>query len=111
VKAAAGDYLLAVDGRAVAPPMNVYEALLSTAGRETVLKLGKTPDDAGAWTTTVVPVADESGLRRRAWIEGNRRKVDELTHGRIAYVYMPNTAGEGYLGFNRDYYASLDKEA
>jgi tricorn protease len=110
VKATVGDYLLAVDGRELLPPTNVHEALLGTAGKQTVLKLGKAPDDPNAWTTTVVPVPDESGLRRRAWIERNRRKVDELSHGRVAYIYMPNTAGEGYVGFNRDYYASLDKE-
>jgi len=110
VRAAAGDWLLAVNGRDVAPPMNVHESLLATAGKQTVLKLARSPDGAGAWTTTVVPIGSESGLRQRAWIERNRRRVDELSQGRVAYVYMANTAGEGYIGFNRDYYASLDRE-
>jgi tricorn protease len=111
VRAAAGDWLLAIDGREIAPPQNVHAALLGTAGKQVVLKLGKSPQDPYAWTTTVVPVASEAALRQRAWIEGNRRKVDQLSDGRVAYVYMPNTAEAGYLGFNRDYFAALDREA
>jgi len=56
-------------------------------------------------------VASEATLRRIAWVEGNRRKVDELTGGRVAYVYLPNTSQEGYEFFNRYYFSQLDKEA
>jgi tricorn protease len=58
----------------------------------------------------VVPVASEANLRRMAWVEGNRRRVDELTGGRVAYVYLPNTSAEGYEFFNRYYFSQLDKE-
>jgi tricorn protease len=40
-------------------------------------------------------------LRNLDWIEGNRRKVGELSGGKLAYVYMPNTGGPGYTNFNR----------
>lgn len=59
---------------------------------------------------TVVPVPSEAGLRARAWIEDNRRKVDELSGGRLAYVWLPNTAGAGYTAFTRYYYAQQDKQ-
>jgi tricorn protease len=59
----------------------------------------------------VVPVESEAALRNLAWIEGNRRKVDELTGGRVAYVYLPNTAGGGFTNFNRYYFAQVGKEA
>jgi tricorn protease len=58
----------------------------------------------------VVPVASEAGLRTRAWIEDNRRKVDELSAGRLAYVWLPNTGGPGYTSFNRDYFAQQQKD-
>ena len=58
----------------------------------------------------MVPIADETALRTRAWIEDNRRKVDELSGGRLAYVWLPNTAGPGYTAFNRYYYAQQEKE-
>jgi tricorn protease len=59
---------------------------------------------------TVVPVANEGGLRNLAWIEGNRRKVSELSGGKLAYVYLPNTGGAGYTNFNRYYFAQIDRE-
>jgi tricorn protease len=50
-------------------------------------------------------------LRHLAWIEDNRRKVDQLSGGRVAYVYMPDTAFGGYTNFNRYFYAQVGKEA
>jgi tricorn protease len=58
----------------------------------------------------VIPVASEDGLRTRAWIEDNRRTVDKLSNGRLAYVWLPNTGGPGYTYFTRYYYAQQDKE-
>jgi tricorn protease len=59
---------------------------------------------------TVVPVASDEALRTRAWIESNRRLVDKLSRGRLAYVWLPNTGGPGYTAFNRYYYAQQDKD-
>ena len=59
---------------------------------------------------TVVPVATEDGLRSRAWVENNRRLVDSLSNGRLAYVWLPNTAGAGYTYFTRYFYAQQQKE-
>jgi tricorn protease len=76
-----------------------------------VLMVNAKPTAEGARTVTVVPVSDEQGLRHRAWIEGNRRKVSEMSGGRVAYVYMPNTAEAGYASFNRYYFSQLNREA
>jgi tricorn protease len=110
VNAAAGEYLLAVNGEEVRPPESVYRPFEATAGKAVVLRIGPNPDGSGARDVTVVPVADESGLRRLAWIEGNRRKVDELSKGRLAYVYLPDTADGGYTAFNRWYFAQIDRQ-
>jgi tricorn protease len=80
-------------------------------GKQTVLKVGPNPDGSGSRDVTVVPVGDDHGLRNLAWIEGNRRKVDELTGGRVAYVYLPDTAGGGYTNFNRYFFAQVGKQA
>jgi tricorn protease len=105
-----GEYLLAVQGRDLHASDNIYSAFLETAGRQVVLKVGPNPDGSGSRDVTVVPVENETGLRNLAWIEGNRRKVDELSHGKLAYVYLPNTAGAGYTNFNRYYFAQVGKE-
>lgn len=105
-----GEYLLAVNGRDLRSTDNIYAFFESTAGRQVVLRVGADPSGAGSRQVTVVPVANDGGLRNLAWIEGNRRKVDELSGGKLAYVYLPNTGGAGYTNFNRYYFAQIDKE-
>jgi tricorn protease len=56
-------------------------------------------------------VPTETALRNLAWIEGNRRKVDQMTNGRVAYIYMPDTAFGGLTNFNRYFFAQVGKEA
>lgn len=105
-----GDYLLAVNGRELKGTDNIYSFFQATAGRQVVIKVGPNPDGKDARDVTVVPVGNEGGLRNLAWIEGNRRKVSELSGGKLAYVYLPNTGGAGYTNFNRYYFAQIDKE-
>ena len=105
-----GDYLLEVNGRPLAPPTSVYQLFEGTAGKQTLLRVNSSPSLEGSRVVTVVPVASDEALRTRAWIEGNRRLVDKLSGGRLAYVWLPNTGGPGYTAFNRYYYAQQDKE-
>ena len=106
-----GEYLLAVNGRELKADDNLYQFFDGTAGQQTVLHVGANPDGKDARDVTVVPISDEDGLRNLDWIEGNRRKVGELSGGKLAYVYMPNTGGPGYTNFNRYFYSQLDKQA
>ena len=66
----------------------------SRARRETqvVLKIAADASGKDAHEVTVTPIADDSSLRNLAWIEANRRKVQELSGGKLAYVYLPDTA-------------------
>lgn len=107
---AEGDYLLEVNGHAVAPPTNVYQWFEGTANRQTAIRVSRTPTFEGSRVLTVIPVASEDGLRTRAWIEDNRRKVDALSNSRLAYVWLPNTGGPGYASFTRYFYAQQEKE-
>jgi tricorn protease len=106
-----GEYLLAVNGRELRSTDNIYSFFEGTSGKQTLIKVGPNPDGAGAREVTVVPVGSEGALRNLAWIEGNRRKVSELSGGRVAYVYLPNTSGAGYTNFNRYFFAQIDREA
>ena len=107
---AEGDYLLEVNGRALTAQNNVYQLFEGTAGKQTLLRVNSAPSLEGSRVVTVVPVANEEGLRTRAWIEGNRRLVDKMSSGRLAYVWLPNTGGPGYTAFNRYYYAQQGKD-
>jgi tricorn protease len=111
VNVVAGEYLLAVNGRELRASDNIYSFFEGTAEKSVVLTIGPDPAGATAREVTVVLVRDEHKLRHLAWVEDNRRKVDQMTNGRVAYVHMPDTASGGYLNFNRYFFAQVDKEA
>jgi tricorn protease len=111
VNVAAGEYLLAVRGVDLVPPRDIDELLESTAGKSVRLRVGPDPSGANSREVTVVPIDDETALRNRAWIEDNRRKVDQLSGGKIAYVYLPNTSAEGFVNFNRYFFSQLDRRS
>jgi len=76
---AVGEFILAVNGVELRTPDNIYRLLDGTANRQTVLTVSAKPVMEGARQVTVVPVANEQGLRTRAWVEHNRRLVDKLS--------------------------------
>ncbi len=104
-----GDYLLAINGQEVDASRDIYEAFKGTSGKQTIIHLNSQPDMNGARKLTVSPVGSEYGLRQMAWIEDNRRKVEELSGGKLAYVWVPNTGGPGFKSFNRYFFAQQDK--
>ena len=111
VNVSVGEYLLTVNGQTVDASKEIYSYFEGTAGKSTILQVGKDPDIKNSREVTVVPLESETNLRYLAWIEGNRRKVDELSGGRVAYVHLPDTYSGGYSNFNRYYFAQVGKEA
>ena len=105
-----GDYLLAVNGRELKGTDEVFELFAGTADKSTVLRVGPTPEGKGARNVTVVPIENETGLRNRAWIYGNLEKVNKIGGGKVAYVYLPDTAFGGYTSFNRYYFAQVGRD-
>ena len=105
-----GDYLLAVNGQALQAPANPYQLFEQTSGRATQITVNDKPSLEGARTVMVEPVPNEYALRNWHWIESNRKKVDELSGGKLAYVYIPNTGRGGFTYFNRYYFAQQDKK-
>jgi tricorn protease len=106
-----GEYLFAVNGRELHASDNIDSFFDGTAGKQTTLRVGWNLNGSDAHDVTVVPTDSEHGLRNLDWIESNRRKVGELSGGKVAYIYMPNTGGAGYSNFNRYFYSQLDKQA
>jgi len=106
-----GQYLLAVNGIPLDAKTNVYSLFQNAAGRQTKITVNDSASMQNAKDFIVIPVTDEAGLRRMDWVESNRKKVDSLSGGRIAYVYLPNTADGGYDYFNRYFFSQLNKDA
>ena len=106
-----GEYLLAVEGRELRPPENVYSRFENTAGKQVRITVGPRPDGRGSRTVTVVPIESDLALRNRAWVEGNIEKVHQATDGRVAYIYVPNTAGAGHEYFKRYFFPQAHMDA
>lgn len=110
IKVKEGYFLVGVNGVELTGNMDPYELLDGTAGVQTVIHVNDKASFDGAWTEVVEPIRSENALRQRAWVEDNRRKVDELSNGRLGYVWVPNTGGPGYVSFNRYFFAQQNKE-
>ncbi|MBR7800082.1 S41 family peptidase [Undibacterium fentianense] len=106
-----GDYIVAIDGKAVDRNTNIYALLENKVGKQVNLSIVRDLQAKLSHTITVQPIANEAELRQWHWVEKNRDYVQKKTDGKVAYVYLPNTGGEGYQYFNRMFYAQADKSA
>jgi tricorn protease len=105
-----GDVLLTVNGADVRAPENVYEAFVGTVGKRTRITVSSASDAGASRAYWVTPIADEVSLRLADWIAANRAKVDKATGGRVAYVYVPNTATQGIQEFAKQFYPQVEKD-
>jgi tricorn protease len=105
-----GDYLLSVNGQELEGTDDVSRLLEDTSGKRVTLRIGPDASGANSREIQVIPVASETQLRHQAWVEGNRRKVEELSGGKLAYVYLPDTSQQGLANFTRYYFAQVDKQ-
>ena len=111
VRVSEGDYLLAVNGQPLDAKENLYALLEQTVDKQVTLSVGPDASGAGAHNIVVQPIADEGPLRQWRWIEHNRDYVEKKTAGKAAYVYLPNTAADGFQYFNRMFFAQIEKPA
>ncbi len=105
-----GYYVVGINGDELKGSDNLYKQLDGTLDKQTILHINSEPTFDGAWQETVKPIRSENSLRQRTWVEDNRRMVDSLSNGRLGYVWVPNTSGQGYVSFNRYYFAQQDRE-
>src|SRR6185437_7581354 len=92
-----GDAIVAINGHALDGSMNIFALLEGTAGKQVTLTVSR----AGQAThnAVVIPIPNEAALRQWNWVEANREYVDKKSGGKVAYVYLPDTAGDGYTFF------------
>ncbi|MCB9887290.1 MAG: PD40 domain-containing protein [Planctomycetes bacterium] len=105
-----GDYLLAIDGQPLSAEVNPYKLLKGKAGRHVTLLVNGRPQVAEARAVTIAPIETEEHLVYHAWVQANRRRVDELSGGKLGYVHLPDMGAAGIREFVRQYYAQRDKQ-
>ena len=104
-----GDCILDINGRDLTAETDIQEPLEGTAGQVISLRIGAA-DGSNARDINVTPIASEATLRNVDWIESNQKKVDQLSGGKLAYVYLPDTGAGGFTNFNRYYFAQTNKQ-
>ncbi|HSB12055.1 MAG TPA: S41 family peptidase [Blastocatellia bacterium] len=95
-----GDYLLTVDGQEIDASKSVYTYFDGKVNQAVKIVVGPNPSRDGSRTLTVFPVGNESDLRKANWAEGNRRRVEEASGGKLGYIYV-NDYGGGIFDFIR----------
>jgi len=110
MKVGEGDYIISVNGNDINEGDNIFSFFEGTAGLHTMITVADDPSGNGRRDVMVIPVSNESALRRACWVEGNRKLVDELSGGTLAYIWLPNTGRGGYDYFNRYFFAQQDKK-
>ncbi len=107
-----GDYILAVNGISLDSKTNIYSLFEQATNRPVRVMINSTTDKSTAKEILVEPISSrvESYLRTINWVENNRRMVDKLSKGKLAYVYLPSTSRNGFDSFNRYYFAQQDRK-
>ena len=111
VDARVGDYLLAINGTPVTTDIDFHRYLVGKAGKDVTLTLSRTTSMDGARKVVVRPISSETQLRYTTWVEANRKKVHDMSDGKIGYMHVPNTSFDGIIGFIKGFYSQADKVA
>jgi len=106
-----GDYVLAVNGVPLTTRTEPFAVFGNLADKPVELTYNSSASWTGARTAVVQTLRDESRLRHLAWIEQNRRRVDEATGGAVGYIYVRSTGVDGQNELIRQFTAQLDKKA
>jgi tricorn protease len=105
-----GDYILAVNGQKVDDSKPIHAWFQGLAGKSVELTINNFSSMTNARKVLVEPLRSETRLRHLAWIESNRKRVEDATGGKIGYVYVRSTGLDGQNELIRQYYAQIEKE-
>ncbi len=110
INAEEGDYILAVNGIPLDVTKDPWAAFEGLAGKTVELTVNSKPQLEGSHKLVVETLKDETRLRNLAWIEANRKYVDEATDGQIGYIYVPDTGVQGQTELERQFNAQYNKK-
>ncbi len=106
-----GDFILAVNGVRITTEMEPFAAFQGLGGKTVELTYNTTASLSGAKTAVVEALTDEVRLRHLAWIEQNRKRVEDATNGEVGYVYVRSTGIDGQNELLRQFNAQVNKKA
>jgi tricorn protease len=122
-----GDVLLAINGQRLDADTSPAQLLVNQAGNELLLTLAPRPrqndpgsgepdkasankEDTQLRHQIVRAIHNDGDARYRAWVEANRRRVHDMTGGRIGYLHIPDMGPQGYAEFHRGFLAEVMRD-
>lgn len=109
LKVKEGDWLLAVNGKPLDVTKDPWAAFSGLADKPVFLTVNDKPTTDGAREVLVQTIGSEQTLRQYAWVESNRRRVEQLSGGKLGYIYVESTAIEGQNQLYRQFRAQFAK--
>jgi len=107
-----GDTILGVNGVDLNTQKEPFASFEGLSGKTVTLTLSHSGQADDSWQQTVkcLTPGQETQLRYLEWIEKNRKMVDNLSDGKLGYIYMSNTSSRGQLELVKMFYGQLDKK-
>jgi len=106
-----GQYLVEIDGKKIDKNYTPWMALVNKVDKYVTIKVNSSASLDGAKEFTVKTLDNEKDLRYFNWVEDNRKKVDEMSGGKLAYVHVPDMGvGNGLNEFVKYFYPQVRKE-
>ena len=113
VRVKVGNYLLAINGKPVKAGDEYWELLNNRLNRKVTVTFNDKASEDGAWTTRIEAI--NSGaygqLRYDRWVKERRKKVDELSGGRIGYLHIQAMNPPSLRKFEKEIREYRNKEA
>ena len=110
VNVSVGEYVLAINGEELKADDDPYRLLRNKADSPVQLTVNKEPTMTGARTVSYRPITNESDLLYLDWVVANRKKVSDMTGGRVGYIHIPDMGASGIREFIKWYYGQINKE-
>jgi tricorn protease len=86
-----------IDGELVKPDVDWAKLVNRKAGKNLLLSLYD-PEAKNRWEETIKPItqSDEQTLLYQRWVNNNRKKVEQLSGGKVAYIHVQGMNDASY---------------
>ncbi|HUE81841.1 MAG TPA: S41 family peptidase [Pyrinomonadaceae bacterium] len=113
VRVSAGDYLISINGKDVRAGDNYWELLNNRLNRKAEVVFNSKPTAEGGWNARIETVNQGafSQLRYERWVKERRKRVDELSGGRIGYLHIQAMNQPSLRKFEKEVREFRNKEA
>ena len=113
IKLAPGNYVLAVDGKALKSGENYWNLFNILPGRKFEFLINSKPSTDGAWTVAIEPLASTAfgDLEYERWVDEHKQMVAKLSNGEIGYLHIRAMDAPSLTKFENELLENQDKKA